>query len=226
MAVTGFVAVQYLADLAISDVSDPAGLVAEDGAAFVMVRLGLPFLAALAWLWFVAVWGDRRGWAAVGLRPLDGHWVRWGVFTGLASTMLVAVLAILSRPLLGEPVELPVPLRPGSVEPTLWFVLAFASVAGGLVPVVEEVASRGVMYGWLRHRIGVLPGALVSATVHGLMHGDLARAVPLIGAFVLFALLYERAGSLWAPIAAHATHNVATLMLALALTAGQFTPSG
>jgi Type II CAAX prenyl endopeptidase Rce1-like len=87
-----------------------------------------------------------------------------------------------------------------------------------LCPLTEEMFFRGLLLEWFQQRLARLPSALVTATIFALWHlrfleypgirGWIATAV--IGAIgLLCALWAQRARSLCAPVAAHATYNAA-----------------
>jgi hypothetical protein len=85
------------------------------------------------------------------------------------------------------------------------------SVLAGVVlaPVIEEVVFRGLLYATLRRRLGWPAAAAASAACFALAHGYGALGsadVWLSG--VLWAWTYERTGSLWPGIAAHAAANL------------------
>jgi membrane protease YdiL (CAAX protease family) len=85
------------------------------------------------------------------------------------------------------------------------------SVVAGVVlaPVLEEVVFRGLLYATLRRRLVWSAAAAASAACFALAHGYGALGsadVWLSG--VLWAWAYERTGSLWPGIAAHAAANL------------------
>lgn len=92
----------------------------------------------------------------------------------------------------------------------LRLLLLLAVLAG---PVAEEIFFRGLVYRWLRFRLGVGPGLLVSAFLFALLHTDPVAFLPILGLGLLFGWVYERTGSLAAPIAIHMLHNGAMLYL-------------
>jgi len=91
-----------------------------------------------------------------------------------------------------------------------WFFFLVA-VAG---PVAEELFFRGVLYGWLRPRIGVWKGLAVTALFFAALHGNLTVFLPIFGLGLLFGWVYEKTGSLAAPIGIHVLHNGGMLMVA------------
>lgn len=88
-------------------------------------------------------------------------------------------------------------------------------VAVAMAPFVEEVFFRGILYLPLRSRLGVFPAALivsgVFAAVHFYPYGVLQLAIVSL---VLIAL-FERTGTLWASILAHALYNGVTFLFIL-----------
>lgn len=115
---------------------------------------------------------------------------------------------VASHPIIG--------LFTGTGTATQVAILLFAAV---LVPVVEEVMFRGLLFGALRTRVGFLAASLASATIFALLHPQGLIAAPLLASLAVgFALLREWRGSIIAPITAHAIQNGGLLvfwMLAL-----------
>jgi len=76
-------------------------------------------------------------------------------------------------------------------------------------PVMEELAFRGVLFYSLRHRFGSSSAALLSATIFGLLHFyGLPGFLMTLWIGLTWALVFERAGSLWPGIAAHSVYNL------------------
>lgn len=86
--------------------------------------------------------------------------------------------------------------------------------------VAEEILFRGVVFAGLRKSMSLWPAAAISSVIWALLHlvsGNLAVAGVLAIFGLALAWSYERSGSLWAPIAAHAFNNTLAV-LALLLT--------
>lgn len=82
-------------------------------------------------------------------------------------------------------------------------------------PLTEELLFRGCIYGFLRQSVGRLQGMVVSSILFAMIHG---HAPSLPGLFLLalgLVLVYERCGSLWAPIGMHAAFNGLTVVAAI-----------
>ena len=76
-----------------------------------------------------------------------------------------------------------------------------------LAPVVEEITFRGLLFGALAPRLGVVAGALLTAVLFGAVHGDLVLFPTLAALGLINALAYAATGNLWVPIALHAFNN-------------------
>ena len=86
---------------------------------------------------------------------------------------------------------------------TLGYFLAL-SVLG---PLTEEIVFRGVIFNWLRNHLGVILSALLSGLLFAAMHCSPERMVELTISGFIFAIVYEKAENLTAPVVAHALNN-------------------
>ena len=170
----------------------------------------------------IVVIGRRGlGWSDLGLRPASRNWYLGAVAVAVVSVSLVGLVnALVSstmdgdfrNPQLGA-------LAPGGFT---WVGLIVMTVMTGVVaPISEELAFRGLLYGWLRSRIGIIAAAIISAVCFAVLHGVpiLMPALFLVG--VILAAVYQRSGSLWVAIVTHGVFNtIMTLGLYAALAAG------
>ena len=102
-------------------------------------------------------------------------------------------------------------------------LIAGASLLGSVVfaPVFEEIVFRGMLYATLRRRLAWPIAATLSAAVFAIAHGYGAAgfgSVFLSG--LLWAIAYERTGSLLPNMAAHILNNVAAALGVLLLLRG------
>ena len=91
-------------------------------------------------------------------------------------------------------------------------VVAAASLLGTVVfaPVFEEIVFRGLLYATLRRRLAWPVAATVSAAVFAIAHGYGAAGFgSVFVSGLLWAIAYERTGSLLPNTAAHVLNNVA-----------------
>ncbi|MCI9271574.1 MAG: CPBP family intramembrane metalloprotease [Dorea sp.] len=83
---------------------------------------------------------------------------------------------------------------------------------GILVPIAEELVFRGLMYRRMREDTGVVMSVIYSAAIFGLIHVNLVQIVYGTAMGVMLAYLCEKYGSLAAPIAAHITVNLVSIL--------------
>ena len=90
-----------------------------------------------------------------------------------------------------------------------------------LTPVIEEILFRGLLFATLRARFGLGASAVLSAAIFAVAHGyGPAGFIAVFWSGVLWAVAYEKTGSLIPAIAAHAVDNLgASLALLLVLRA-------
>jgi membrane protease YdiL (CAAX protease family) len=188
---------------------------------FVLILLALQSAIPLAVIYLVIV--RRRGvsWSDLGLRPASANWYWAAALLGLATLPLVAFVNFLSQTLstgVARNPQLDI-LAPIAMS---WTGLAgLLLMAGILAPIVEEIVFRGLFYSWLRARWGVAVGVMLSALGFALAHGIPLLIPALATQGVIFALVYERSGSLWPPIIMHGVFNSAmSLALFAALATG------
>ena len=92
---------------------------------------------------------------------------------------------------------------------------AVFGIAVVAAPVTEELIFRGCLYGILRKSGGRVTAIVVSSVLFALIHGHLPSLPGLVVLAVGLALVYERCGSLWAPISMHAAFNALTIAAAI-----------
>jgi hypothetical protein len=124
----------------------------------------------------------------------------WGWAVGLAVTLgtfqVVAAAALPSPPLARSPLM------------GLYLVT--------LVPVVEELAFRGVIHDALRSHLRAPVATLASASIFAAAHPLGPQALWAFGLGLVLAVAYDRTQSLAVPIVGHAAYNLAAYGAALA----------
>jgi len=84
-----------------------------------------------------------------------------------------------------------------------WWMVPLAVLAA---PVFEEFIFRGLVFGGLRRTFGAATSVLASGAIFGIVHPP-ASFVPVFAMGCVAAIVYERAGKLWAPMGVHAIYN-------------------
>lgn len=99
----------------------------------------------------------------------------------------------------------------GSGKPSAPLVLIGLAVFLG--PLAEEACFRGLLYPALAFRISPPAAAAVSAGVFAAFHGQPSSFLAIFALGIFLAGIYERTGSLRAPLLVHALHNAFALLL-------------
>ncbi|WP_119459265.1 type II CAAX endopeptidase family protein [Rhodospirillaceae bacterium SYSU D60014] len=149
----------------------------------------------------------------LGLRPSSRRWYIRAVEVALLTLPLVWLINAAVQWLSNEPFRNPQidVIAPAGFS---WFTAIGMTVVTGIVaPIAEEIAFRGVLYGWLRQRFGVTIGVIASALLFSLAHGIPALIPALAVQGVILALVYEKSRSLWPAMITHGTYNTATVIL-------------
>lgn len=134
----------------------------------------------------------------------------WGLLAWIGSTLVIAAMAwLLER--VGLPPEPETAERAIAFLDPILVVLAVVILA----PIAEEVFFRGIVFNaWLRE--GGRRSALIgSSALFAIIHLSLVSLVPIFLLGLALAWVYQRSGSLLAPMAMHATVNGISVALAL-----------
>ena len=154
--------------------------------------------------------GPRRP----GMAWPGARWALGGVLAGLLLKLAGDGLAALEGRLTPVHGNNPLVIHPQAFAGGL----PLAGLAASLVlfaPAAEELFFRGLVYGWLRARLGPWPSSLVSGLAFAAAHANLSLLAPLWLLGIGLAWLYERSGSLLTSVAAHCAVNAASLALTL-----------
>lgn len=174
-----------------------AGLVA----AMVLRRVGLVSWLGLRW----------QGWPWVVLIAPGTVVFMWLIFGGLQFSGYVKWMESLGV----ETVQDTVKLLQESEDPLALGLMIFAAVIAA--PLCEELVFRGYFYPVLKRFGGPRAAVLCSALVFAAAHGSLTALLPLFIFGCVLVFLYEKTGSLWAPVAAHFCFNGATVLVQMAV---------
>ena len=186
-------------------------------------------------IFFIARWGRRPYDARPLAAPLRLTWGQipgggigrllglagWAL-GGLAVAVAVSVAAMFANAALaGEataPQDALVALYQALDAPADLAVLVTTIVL--LAPVFEELLFRGFLYRALRDLLTPGGAMVASALVFALIHLQPGNLLPLAALGFVLAWLYERSGTLWAPILVHATWNLGGVLYALLIARG------
>jgi membrane protease YdiL (CAAX protease family) len=158
--------------------------------------------------------------AAFGLVPRRDGWAPL-----IGTTLALVAMGIVGDTLIdvaGGFLHLKAHWTDGFAEELLWASRRRAILEGldatVWAPIVEELTFRGLLYGTLRTRLGVGSSALLSALVFTLPHGyAISGSASVLVSGMLWALAYERTGSLWPGLLAHSANNLLSTLWTVAL---------
>ena len=153
----------------------------------------------------------------LGLKWSDWRWV----FLIAPSTVMVMLLFFSGLQFSGfmkwiesfgiETVQNSVKMLQTSNDPALLGLMVIAAVI--VAPICEEIVFRGYFYSASKKFAGPWAAGLCSALVFGAAHGDFAALLPLFVFGCVLAYIYEKTGSLWAPVAVHCSFNGTTVVI-------------
>lgn len=94
--------------------------------------------------------------------------------------------------------------------PALWVQLLCLGI---IVPITEEYVFRGLIYKRMRRNTSVIRAIISSSIFFGLYHGNSVQMIYGTLCGLLLAYLYEKYGSIKAPIFAHMLMNIVSCVL-------------
>ena len=166
---------------------------------------------ALAFVGAFHVIGHRRrgvAWKRLGLVTPKPRMLTLGLVAGIASYTVIglvdgAVSTSLDRPLVDNP-----RVFAEGYEAT-WYTTALSlMVSTAIVPFIEELFFRGLLLGWLKDRIPVIPAAVASALAFAAYHQNWDYLLSLFTFGLILAWVFLRTKSLWPAILAHGIYNL------------------
>lgn len=150
----------------------------------------------------------RINFSQVGFRRAQARWVLVGA--GLAPGLIAAriLVVVVIALLLGFSLEgsdaVSEVVTAGNTPLTIVAMLILVSV---LVPLVEELFFRGVVYKWLRGFMRLWPAAILSGLIFGIYHWNPLQGLSAWILGIAAAWLYEKSGSLWPAVVLHIVTN-------------------
>ena len=204
--------------LVVSSLVSPASPDREIAASDLVMNIGFQIIIAA----MVLVYMTRRTIAAdwLGLR-----WPAWPkvIFIAPASVFTMwLVFGVLQacgymqwmESLGAETIQESVKLLQTTQDPMVLWLMGLAAVL--VAPLCEELLFRGFLYPVAKKFTGPWLAACSSALFFAAAHGNLSALLPLFLFGLLLVWIYEKTGSLWAPIAVHFCFNSATVIVQMA----------
>ena len=186
-----------------------------------LTAVGIVFYAAMA----PFAWHRLRRYVARPFRPLAANDVR-ALLLGVLALIAVRVGTAVQLELTHQSKHVQAGFEHFSVQTSRPALTALDVALNVLVlvalgPLVEEMVFRGLLFGALAPRIGVLLGGLVSALLFGLAHGDPVLFPSLAALGFVNALLYARTANLTAAVVLHGLSNALGAAFLIASSLGR-----
>lgn len=151
----------------------------------------------------------------------SGKALGWGIAAGVAGLIVFAfgmgnLLQFIADSMRADLPEVQEGFREVAEQTSTAPLLVVYSVLIG--PFAEEVFYRGMLFAALRRRLDLWPAMGISGFIFGLSHVQVTLEATLLVALIvipfgmLLAWVYDRTGTLVAPLAAHATFNLVQVM--------------
>ena len=157
-------------------------------------------------------WGDFMGWNRPSLRGPIGRAILVALVTVPVALLLNEASAHVLTWLQAKPPEQQPTMQVLEISQTFGRRMLFTVTAVLLAPITEEILFRGVLYAAVKE-MGYPRAALFgTAILFAAIHGSWMTLVPLTFFAIVQALLYERTGSLIAPILSHAIFNSTNIL--------------
>ncbi len=190
------------------------------GAVVTALVLSAQYLLLFTLISSLIIKGRGMTWAELGLDAFDRQLIRHAVAMGIVAVFVSRLVLTLTISGAGEDLHNPQEdmLRQIGIGGGALFMFLLAVT---IVPFVEELAYRGLVYGWLRQRFGMWQSVAISSIFFAVMHDAviLVPAITVVG--IVLALLYERYQTIWPSVIAHATFNGINLMFFYLLPASE-----
>jgi membrane protease YdiL (CAAX protease family) len=176
---------------------------------------GHPLVAASELLFYLAggafAWWRLRAMGRLPLRKLTGADVR-AILIGVAALFVVRIGTVVQLLATHQTKHVQSGFEHFDVV-TSQPVVTVIGVGMGVVtmvaiaPLVEEMVFRGLLFGALAPRLGVLGSALISALLFGAIHGDPVLFPTLAALGFIGAIAYAATGNLTVSVTLHALNN-------------------
>lgn len=160
----------------------------------------------MAGVHFIALRPKRLSWREAGVKAFSSKdWKLIGLYS--VGLLIGAVIIVVLTSFIGNSWE---NSKTEAMQQNVTFftvLIAFISAAV-ISPIYEEIFYRGFLYRWLRTRMGLTGALLLSSLIFTIIHIPTYNVMPVnFFSGILFALAYERTGSIWPPVLIHGLTN-------------------
>jgi uncharacterized protein len=163
-------------------------------------------------IYFIALRPKRLSWKEVGVKAYSlKDWKLIGLYSAvlLAGAVIIVVLtSFIGNSWQNSKTE-------AMQQNVTFFTVLIAFISAAVIsPIYEEIFYRGFLYRWLRTRVGLTGALLLSSFIFTVIHIPTYNVMPVnFFSGILFALAYERTGSIWPSVLIHGLTNGIMVLL-------------
>ena len=202
---------KYLPDASASmSMEQLMAYVEEDVYKYIVEITAISALATIPFLILMRS-NDRKKEKAMGLVPNNRAPLSKYVYVAVIS--IVFSLALNNIVLLSDLAEYSIAYQEAAEALYAPSLIVQILCLGIVTPIMEEYIFRGLIFKRLRNRLPVARAIISSALFFGIYHGNLVQMIYGTLSGILLAYLYEKYGSLKAPILAHMLMNTVACIL-------------
>jgi len=155
----------------------------------------------------------KLSWEEVGINKVSAK--DWKIIILYSFIVLIgAVLITLATSVIGNSIS---NSKTESIQQNVtFFTVLIAFISAAIIsPIYEEIFYRGFLYRWLRTRIGFSGAILLSSIIFTVIHIPTYNTMPVnFFSGIIFALAYEKTGSIWTSVIIHGSTNGIMILLA------------
>jgi uncharacterized protein len=169
-------------------------------------------IVLLGGVYFIALRPKKLSWSEVGVKPFAMR--DWKLILLYSIILLAgAVIIVVLTSFIGNTWENS-KTEAMQQNVTLVTVLLACVSAAVISPIYEEIFYRGFLYRWLRTRVGLKGAVLLSSLIFTIVHIPTYNVMPVnFFSGIIFALAYERTGSIWPSVLIHGLTNGTMVLL-------------
>jgi membrane protease YdiL (CAAX protease family) len=94
-----------------------------------------------------------------------------------------------------------------AIESNMGSVLGIVSVVL-VIPIFEEVLFRGLIYNELKTHLNIVIAIILQSLIFAIAHGNMLQGIYAFIMGAVVAIIYDKTGSIFAPILFHVTYNL------------------
>lgn len=165
-------------------------------------------------VYVIALYPKKLSWSELGIKSFS---VKEWKHILLSSILLLvgATIIVILTSFIGNSWE---NSKTAAIQQNVTFLTALIAFVSAAVisPIYEEIFYRGFLYRWLRTRIGFTGALIISSLIFTIVHIPTYNVMPVnFFSGVIFALAYERTGSIWPSVVIHGLTNGVMVLLTI-----------